>query len=49
MVVLADQTLRVPKPSIAVLPPFDNFGGDPKWERFEPMVLEDIIADLAQS
>ncbi len=36
------------KPSIAVLP-FDNYGDDPKWERFADGITEDIITDLAQS
>jgi TolB-like protein len=36
------------KPSIAVLP-FDNIGGDPKWERFADGITEDIITDLSHS
>ncbi len=36
------------KPSIAVLP-FDNYGGDPKSERFADGLTEDIITDLARS
>ena len=34
--------------SIAVLP-FDNLGGDPKWERIADGITEDIITDLSQS
>jgi TolB-like protein len=34
------------KSSVAVLP-FDNFGDDPKWERFADGITEDIIADLS--
>ncbi|WP_214476084.1 adenylate/guanylate cyclase domain-containing protein [Mesorhizobium sp. dw_380] len=33
--------------SIAVLP-FDNLGGDPKWERIADGITEDIITDLSQ-
>jgi TolB-like protein len=36
------------KPSIAVLP-FDNFGGDARWERFADGITEDIITDLSHS
>lgn len=36
------------KSSIAELP-FDNFGGDPKWERFADGLTKDIITDLARS
>lgn len=36
------------RPSVAVLP-FDNIGGDPKWQLFADGITEDIIADLAQS
>ena len=36
------------KSSVAVLP-FDNFGDDPKWERFADGITEDIIADLSHS
>ena len=36
------------KPSIAVLP-FDNYGDDPKWERFADGITEDIITDLSHS
>lgn len=34
------------RPSIAVLP-FDNIGGDAKWQRLADGVTEDIITDLA--
>jgi TolB-like protein/class 3 adenylate cyclase/tetratricopeptide (TPR) repeat protein len=34
--------------SIAVLP-FDNLGGDPKWERIADGITEDIITDLSQA
>jgi TolB-like protein len=36
------------RPSIAVLP-FENFGDDPKWERFADGITEDIITDLSRS
>ncbi|HEY6676202.1 MAG TPA: hypothetical protein VIZ87_05400, partial [Terrimicrobium sp.] len=36
------------KASIAVLP-FDNIGGDSKWDRFADGVTEDIITDLSHS
>ncbi len=36
------------KPSIAVLP-FDNIGGDARWERFADGLTEDIITDLSHS
>ncbi|HEX2843478.1 hypothetical protein [Hyphomicrobium sp.] len=36
------------KASIAVLP-FENFGGDPKWERLADGMTEDIITDLSHS
>ena len=34
--------------SIAVLP-FDNFGNDPKWDRFADGMTEDIVTDLSHS
>jgi TolB-like protein/class 3 adenylate cyclase/tetratricopeptide (TPR) repeat protein len=34
--------------SVAVLP-FDNLGGDPKWDRIADGITEDIITDLSQS
>ncbi|MDX2307276.1 MAG: hypothetical protein NW216_03455 [Hyphomicrobium sp.] len=34
------------RPSIAVLP-FDNLGGDARWQRFADGITEDIITDLA--
>jgi TolB-like protein/class 3 adenylate cyclase len=34
--------------SIAVLP-FENLGGDPKWERIADGITEDIITDLSQA
>jgi TolB-like protein/Tfp pilus assembly protein PilF len=36
------------KASIAVLP-FENIGGDTKWDRFADGITEDIITDLSQS
>jgi TolB-like protein/class 3 adenylate cyclase len=36
------------KASIAVLP-FDNIGGDSKWDRFADGITEDIITDLSHS
>jgi TolB-like protein len=36
------------KASIAVLP-FDNIGGDAKWDRFADGITEDIITDLSHS
>ena len=36
------------KASIAVLP-FENIGGDTKWDRFADGLTEDIITDLSQS
>ncbi|MGH6827184.1 adenylate/guanylate cyclase domain-containing protein [Methyloceanibacter sp.] len=36
------------KGSIAVLP-FDNIGGDAKWDRFADGITEDIITDLSHS
>ena len=36
------------KASIAVLP-FENIGGDPKWDRFADGITEDIITDLSHS
>ena len=36
------------KASIAVLP-FENIGGDSKWDRFADGITEDIITDLSQS
>jgi TolB-like protein/class 3 adenylate cyclase/tetratricopeptide (TPR) repeat protein len=38
----------VDQASIAVLP-FDNLGGDPKWERIADGITEDIITDLSQA
>ena len=34
--------------SIAVLP-FENFGNDPKWDRFADGMTEDIVTDLSHS
>jgi TolB-like protein/class 3 adenylate cyclase len=36
------------KASIAILP-FDNIGGDAKWDRFADGITEDIITDLSHS
>ncbi len=36
------------KPSVAVLP-FDNIGGEPRWDRFADGITEDIITDLSHS
>jgi TolB-like protein/class 3 adenylate cyclase len=41
-------TLLPEKASIAVLP-FDNIGGDSKWDRFADGITEDIITDLSHS
>ena len=41
-------TLLPEKASIAVLP-FDNIGGDSKWDRFADEITEDIITDLSHS
>ncbi|WP_352903306.1 adenylate/guanylate cyclase domain-containing protein [Mesorhizobium sp. M0833] len=38
----------VDQASIAVLP-FENLGGDPKWERIADGIAEDIITDLSQA
>jgi TolB-like protein/tetratricopeptide (TPR) repeat protein len=38
----------VDQASIAVLP-FENLGGDPKWERIADGITEDIITDLSQA
>jgi TolB-like protein len=39
----------LPDKSFVAVLPFDNFGDDPKWERFADGMTEDIITDLSHS
>ena len=46
--VISSGLAAIGKASIAVLP-FDNIGGDTKWDRFADGITEDIITDLSHS